>query len=183
MLSSLKWRKYKRKKLVFLAESVFRTFTSLIEETLTDTYFSSGSKWTGEYWQRKRLHIGQFSRTGSTQLDRASCPTENFGRSFCDRILGAADSIGIDEYSTYDIYIYIYIYIQGAYDKFPDFFRMSIKNCCRLLKNSVSYCYTFYEMTDQFLWFQVQMNSYIGVGIHPTKAWFSQLVNFNKILF
>ena len=25
----------------------------------------------------------------------------------------------------YFIYIYIYIYIRGAYDKFPDFFRMS----------------------------------------------------------
>ena len=28
------------------------------------------------------------------------------------------------------------------------------------LKNSICYCYTTYEMTDQFLWFQVQMNSY-----------------------
>ena len=27
-------------------------------------------------------------------------------------------------------------------------------------ENSVCYCYTSYEMTDQFLWFQVQMNSY-----------------------
>ena len=28
------------------------------------------------------------------------------------------------------------------------------------LDNSVCYCYISYEMTDQFLWFQVQMNSY-----------------------
>ena len=28
------------------------------------------------------------------------------------------------------------------------------------LENSVSYCYISYKMTDQFLWFQVQMNSY-----------------------
>ena len=28
------------------------------------------------------------------------------------------------------------------------------------LRNSVCYCYTSYKMTDQFLWFQVQMNSY-----------------------
>ena len=27
-------------------------------------------------------------------------------------------------------------------------------------ENSLCYCYTSYEMTDQFLWFQVQMNSY-----------------------
>ena len=30
----------------------------------------------------------------------------------------------------------------------------------KTLENSVCYCYTSYEMTDQFLWFQVQMNSY-----------------------
>ena len=28
------------------------------------------------------------------------------------------------------------------------------------LKNSLCYCYTSYEMTDQLLWFQLQMNSY-----------------------
>ena len=28
------------------------------------------------------------------------------------------------------------------------------------LENTVCYCYTSYEMTDQFLWFQVQINSY-----------------------
>ena len=28
------------------------------------------------------------------------------------------------------------------------------------LENSVCYCYISYEMTDQFLWFQVQINSY-----------------------
>ena len=54
----------------------------------------------------------------------------------------------------YIYYIYIYIHTHthgGAYDKFPDFFRMGIWNCRRLLKNSVCYCYTSYEMTDQFL--------------------------------
>ena len=29
-----------------------------------------------------------------------------------------------------------------------------------ICENSVCYCYTSYEMTDQFLWFQVQVNSY-----------------------
>ena len=28
------------------------------------------------------------------------------------------------------------------------------------LENSVWYCYTYYEMTDQFLWFLIQINSY-----------------------
>ena len=29
-----------------------------------------------------------------------------------------------------------------------------------------------------FLWFQIKMNSYSRIGIHPTKAWLSQLVDF-----
>ena len=37
-------------------------------------------------------------------------------------------------------------------------------------------------MTDQFLWFQVQMNSTAAIGIHPTKAWLSQLVNFKNAI-
>ena len=50
--------------------------------------------------------------------------------------------------------IYIYIYIRGAFNKFPDFFLQEFKI------DSVCYCYTSYETTDQFLWFQLQMNSY-----------------------
>ena len=38
-------------------------------------------------------------------------------------------------------------------------------------------------MTDQFLWFQVQMTSTAAIGIHPTKAWFSQLVNFKNAIW
>ena len=30
------------------------------------------------------------------------------------------------------------------------------------LENSLGYCYTSYEMTGQFLWFHLQMNSYIS---------------------
>ena len=30
----------------------------------------------------------------------------------------------------------------------------------KTLENSVCYCYTSYEMTDQFLWFLIQMNNY-----------------------
>ena len=47
------------------------------------------------------------------------------------------------------IYIYIYIYISGAFNKFPDFFVWAFK----IDVDS-------YEMIDQFLWFQVQINSY-----------------------
>ena len=35
--------------------------------------------------------------------------------------------------------------------EFPDFFVQAFKKSRRLLKNSVCYCYTSYEMTDQLL--------------------------------
>ena len=63
------------------------------------------------------------------------------------------------------IYIYIYIYIyththtRGAFNKFPDCFVQAFEIVVDSWKFSI-YCYTSYEMTDQFLWFQVQMNSY-----------------------
>ena len=37
-------------------------------------------------------------------------------------------------------------------------------------------------MTDQFLWFQVQINSY-RIGIHPTIVWLLQLVNFKNAIW
>ena len=51
------------------------------------------------------------------------------------------------------------------------------------LENSVCYCYTSYEMTDQFLWFQVQWTATSGIGIYPTKTWLSQLVNFKNVIW
>ena len=56
-------------------------------------------------------------------------------------------------------------------------------NLSETLENSVCYWYTSYEMTDQFLWFHVQMNSYAAIGIHPTKARLSQLMNFKNAIW
>ena len=47
----------------------------------------------------------------------------------------------------------VYVYTRGAYNKFPDFFRVGIKHCRRLLKIHYVIAYTSYEMTDQFLGF------------------------------
>ena len=45
---------------------------------------------------------------------------------------------------------------RGAFNKFPDIFlHRHLKLSCTL-ESSVCYCYTSYEMTDQFVWFQVQ---------------------------
>ena len=50
--------------------------------------------------------------------------------------------------------------IRGAFNKFPDFFVPAFKIVVDTWKFRISYCYTSYEMTDQFLWLQLQMNSY-----------------------
>ena len=43
------------------------------------------------------------------------------------------------------------MYIRRAYDKFPDIFSYGHLELSLTLENSVCYCYTSYEMTDQFL--------------------------------
>ena len=53
----------------------------------------------------------------------------------------------------------------------------------KTLVNSVCYCYTCDEMTDKFLWFQVQMHRTAAIGIHPTKAWLSLLGNFKNAIW
>ena len=73
----------------------------------------------------------------------------------------------------------IWCHIRGAFNKFPDFLYRHLK-LSKTLKNSVCYCYTSYEMTDQFLWFQLQMSSYSSNSNTP---WLSQLVNFKNAIW
>ena len=49
------------------------------------------------------------------------------------------------------------------------------------LENSLCYCYRSYEMTDQDFIFRWTTTA--GIGIHPTKAWLSQLVNFKNAIW
>ena len=56
------------------------------------------------------------------------------------------------------IYIYICIYVVHSIS-FQTFLDRHL-NLSKTLENSPCYCYTSYEMTDQVLGFQVQMNSY-----------------------
>ena len=49
------------------------------------------------------------------------------------------------------LYIHIYIYIRGAFNRFPDFFLYRYLKLSWTLENLVCYCYTSYEMTDQYL--------------------------------
>ena len=93
------------------------------------------------------------------------------------------------------IYIYIYIYIRGTYDKFTDFFHMGIKNCRRLWKIQYVIVIHLMRWLTNFYDFRFKWTPTAAIGIHPTKAWLSQLGNFknsiwhfrrticNKILF
>ena len=76
------------------------------------------------------------------------------------------------------IYIYIYTYIRGAYDTFPDFFRMGILNRRRLLKGQYVIAIHLMRWQTNFYDFRFIWTATSAIGIHPTKAWLSQLVNF-----
>ena len=56
---------------------------------------------------------------------------------------------------------------RGAFNKFPEFLYRNLK-LSLTLENSVGYYYTSDEMTDQFLWFQVQRNT-------PHSWWISKM--------
>ena len=61
---------------------------------------------------------------------------------------------------------------------FQTFFIQAFKIVVDAWKFSMLLLYILWDM-DQFLWFQVQMNTATAaIGIHPTKAWLSQLLNF-----
>ena len=86
----------------------------------------------------------------------------------------------IHTYIHTDICIYIYISIRGAFNKFPDFFVQAFKF---VINSSVCYCYTSCEMTDQFYDFRFKWRATAAIGIHPTKTWLSQLVNFQNAIW
>ena len=52
----------------------------------------------------------------------------------------------------------------------------------KTLDNSGCYCYTSYEMIN-FYDFSFKWTDTAGIGIYPTKAWLSQLVNFKNAIW
>ena len=81
------------------------------------------------------------------------------------------------------IYIYIYIYIHGSINKFLDFFSTGIYNCCRLLKIQYVIAIHLIKCLTNFYDFRFKWTATAGIGIHPTKAWLSQLVNFKNAIW
>ena len=73
--------------------------------------------------------------------------------------------------------------IRGAYDKFPDFFRMGIYNCFRLLKIHYVIAIHLIRWLTNFYDFRFKWTATAAIGIHPTKPWLSQLVNLKNAIW
>ena len=71
----------------------------------------------------------------------------------------------------------IYIYIRGVLNKFPDFFVQAFKIVVDSWKFTMLLLYIFWWLTN-FYDFKYKWTATAVVGIHPTKTWFSHLVNF-----
>ena len=73
--------------------------------------------------------------------------------------------------------------VRGAYDKFPDFFRMGIYICRRLLKIPYVIAIHLKRWLTNFYDFRFKSTATAAIGIHPTKSWLSQLVNFKNAIW
>ena len=76
--------------------------------------------------------------------------------------------------------IFFQTIISGAFNTFPDFFCTGISNCHRLLK--IQYVIAIHRMRwlTNFYDFSFKWILTAAIGIHPTKVWLSQLVNFKS---
>ena len=81
------------------------------------------------------------------------------------------------------LYAYMCAYVRGAYDKFPDFFRMGISNCRKLLKIHYVVAINLMGWLTNFYDFRFKSTATAGIEIHPTKTWLSQLVNFKNAIW
>ena len=71
----------------------------------------------------------------------------------------------------------------GAFNKFPDFFVHSILNCRRLLKIHYIIAIHLMRWLTNFYDFSFKWTTRAAIGIHPTKDWLSQLVNFKNAIW
>ena len=73
--------------------------------------------------------------------------------------------------------------IRGARDKFPDFFRIGIENCHKLEKIQHLIALHLMRWLTNFYDFRFKWTATAAIGIHPTKPWLSQLVNFKNAIW
>ena len=71
--------------------------------------------------------------------------------------------------------------IRGDFNKFPDIFR--IGTCSRLLKIQCAIAIHLMRWLTNFYDFSFKWTATAAIGMHPTKAWLSQLVNFKNAIW
>ena len=96
----------------------------------------------------------------------------------CDRFIAILETIKLCTKKSSGSFQNVIFKIRGAHDKFPDFFRMGIQNCRRLLK--IQYLIAIH--LTNFYDFKFKSTVTAAIGIHPSKAWLSQLVNFKNAI-
>ena len=69
------------------------------------------------------------------------------------------------------------------YDKFPDFFVQEFRNVVDAWKFSMLLLYILWYDWPIFYDFTFKRTATAAIGIHPTKAWLSQLVNFKNAIW
>ena len=88
-------------------------------------------------------------------------------------------------FATWDIFNYIRvsnkssIYVVHSIS-FQTFFVQGFSNCCSLLKIHYVIAIHLMRWLTNFYNFRFKWTATAAIGIHPTKAWLSQLVNFKK---
>ena len=86
-------------------------------------------------------------------------------------------------YSNLDLHVTWYGKLHGAFNKFPDFFCTGIQNCHRLLKIHYVIAIHLMRWLANFYDFRFKWTATAAIGIHPFKAWLSQLVNFKNAIW
>ena len=80
-------------------------------------------------------------------------------------------------------YTHTHTHIYGSFNKFQDLFCTGIQNYSRHLKIHYVIAIHLLRWLISFYDFRFKWTVIAGIGIHPTKAWLSQLVNFKNAIW
>ena len=72
---------------------------------------------------------------------------------------------------------------RGALNRFPDFFEQAFKSVVDSWKFTMLLLYIQWDDRPNFYDFRFKWTATAAIGIHPTKAWLSQLVNFKNVIW
>ena len=73
--------------------------------------------------------------------------------------------------------------LPGVFNKFPDFFVRAFKIVVDSWKFSILLLYILWDDWPIFYDFSFKWTATAAIGMHPTKAWLSQLVNFKNAIW